>query len=109
MYIIWVSLEALIQFVNGVLWRDNAIIWPGSTIYCDITTRFSWGAAHGLLAASLVINRRLYKIATTTSVSVTRASKRRAIMADLAIGLSIPIIHIAISESQHPFLSRVKG
>ncbi len=61
-------------------------------------TRFTWGASHGVLAASLVINRRLYKIATTSSVSITRAEKRRTILVDMAIGLSIPIIHIILRE-----------
>ncbi|KAJ3557346.1 hypothetical protein NM688_g1519 [Phlebia brevispora] len=94
LYIAWVGPQCLIQFINGVLWRDNAINW--APVWCDITVRYTWGASHGLLAASLVINRRLYKIATTSSVSITRSEKRRTILVDLAIGLSIPILHIIL-------------
>ena len=63
-------------------------------------TRFNWAVPHGVLAASLVINRRLYKIATTTSVSITRWEKKRMIWIDLAIGLFPPIMHVALSECQ---------
>lgn len=58
--------------------------------------RIQFAAPHGILAASLVINRRLYKIASTSSVSSSRAEKRRVIMIDLALGLSIPILTIAL-------------
>ena len=61
--------------------------------------RYSWAFGHGVLAASLVINRRLYKIATTTSVSITRAERRRMIYVDLAIGLVPPLIHEILRES----------
>ena len=57
-----------------------------------------YAAPHGILAASLVINRRLYKIASTSSVSITVADRRRAIYIDLAIGLGIPISSIALCK-----------
>ena len=53
---------------------------------------------HAILAASLVINRRLYKIASTSSVSTSRAERRRAILIDLAIGMGIPIATMIISK-----------
>ena len=36
LYIFWISLSCIIQFVNGIIWRDNAILWPGTTVWCDI-------------------------------------------------------------------------
>ena len=69
-------------------------------------SRIIWAEGHGILAASLVINRRLYKIASTSSVSITRAQRMRAIYIDLAIGLGIPILAMILSESTD-FLSPV--
>ncbi|THH02030.1 hypothetical protein EW026_g757 [Hermanssonia centrifuga] len=94
LYIGWTAATCLINFVNGVIWRDNAINW--APVWCDITIRITWGASQGILAASLVINRRLFKIASTSSVSITRAEKRRAILSDLGIGLGIPVLHMIL-------------
>lgn len=52
-------------------------------------------SAFGIVSASLVINRRLYKIATTSTVSITRADRRRNFIIDLAIGLGIPVLMVA--------------
>lgn len=53
---------------------------------------------HAILAASLVINRRLFKIASTSAVSINRAERRRAILIDLLIGLGIPTITMVLSK-----------
>ena len=50
-------------------------------------------------AASLCINRRLYKIATIKSVTVTASEKRRAVMIDLLIGIGLPILQMITGES----------
>jgi pheromone a factor receptor len=50
------------------------------------------GIAVSIPAASLCINCRVYKIASCSSVSVSKAEKRRAVLVDLAIGLGISII-----------------
>lgn len=50
----------------------------------------------GVSCASLVINRRLYCIASVNTVSIRREEKRRNILIDLAIGLGIPIIGVAL-------------
>ncbi|KAJ7858586.1 hypothetical protein B0H13DRAFT_1640411, partial [Mycena leptocephala] len=44
--------------------------------------------------ASLCINRQLYKIASCSSVSASKAEKRRAVLVDLAIGPGISIIQM---------------
>lgn len=49
-------------------------------------------------AASLCINRRLYKIATIKTVTVTTSEKRRAVMIDLLIGIGIPILQMIARE-----------
>jgi pheromone a factor receptor len=62
----------------------------------EIATRFDIGLPVGLLAALLVVNRRLFKIASRTTTSSTRTEKRRALFIDLAIGLGIPLLQMAL-------------
>ncbi|KAJ7827735.1 pheromone A receptor-domain-containing protein, partial [Mycena leptocephala] len=52
--------------------------------------------AMAIPVASLCINRRLYKIASCSSVSVSKAEKRRAVLVDLTIGLGIPLIQMSL-------------
>ncbi|KAH9943675.1 pheromone A receptor-domain-containing protein, partial [Amylocystis lapponica] len=70
-YMIWASLACLNQFVNSVVWANNAL--NPAPIWCDISTRIIIGASVGLPAASLCINRRLYNIARVQTVMVTAA------------------------------------
>ncbi|KAH8984400.1 STE3-domain-containing protein [Lactarius deliciosus] len=88
----WVGLGCLIQCINSIVWNGNMII--RIRVYCDIVTRFQIGLNVAISACSLCINRRLYKIATTKAVMVTRSEKRRAVITDLLIGLGIPILQI---------------
>ncbi|OSD03764.1 pheromone receptor [Trametes coccinea BRFM310] len=94
LYIFWIGTQSLFQFINVMVWRDNAINW--APVWCDITTHFTIGSSIGVCCASLVINRRLYHIANISTVSISRADKRRNIITDLAIGLGIPILAIAL-------------
>lgn len=94
MYMIWTATGLLIHFVNSVVWRKDAINW--APVWCDISTRIQTGVAVAIPACSLCINRRLYHIASVRTVTVTRAEKRRAILVDLAIGVGIPVIQMAL-------------
>ncbi|OBZ74837.1 Pheromone B alpha 3 receptor [Grifola frondosa] len=94
LYIFFVGTECLIKFINTVVWRNNAINW--APVYCDITTRFRLAVSIGVCTASLIINRRLYKIATVSSVSISRSDKRRAVLVDCAIGLGIPALAVIL-------------
>lgn len=60
-----------------------------------------------ITACSLCINRRLYKIATKTTVMVTPAEKRRAIIVDLLIGFGIPILQSALRACTNFIPSRL--
>ena len=106
---VWTGLACLNQFINSVVWTGNAINW--APVWCDIcesqfldtiyvsnnasqptATKFIVGVSIGIPAASLCINRRLYRIACIRVVAATKADKRRAILVDLAIGLGLPIL-----------------
>ncbi|KAI9509913.1 pheromone A receptor-domain-containing protein [Russula earlei] len=47
-------------------------------------------------AAVLVINHRLFRIASANAILTTRAEKRRAICVDLAIGLGVPFLQMIL-------------
>jgi hypothetical protein len=65
----------------------------------QLATRFIIGVSIALPATLFVINHRLYKIATRSVTYMTAAEKRRDVYFDLAIGLGIPIIHMAMRAS----------
>nr|BDD37078.1 pheromone receptor [Rhizopogon roseolus] len=99
LYMIWTGLACLIQFINSIVWRSNVTNW--APVWCDIcrhflSSKFMIGASVALPACSLCINRRLYHIASVSSVTKTRAQKRRDIMTDLAIGLGIPVLEMIL-------------
>lgn len=108
---IWTGLSCLIQFINSIVWRANVINW--APVWCDIcqnfplvlvakthvyfvAAKFMIGSSVAIPACSLCINRRLYHIASVSSVTKTRAQKRRDIMTDLAIGVGIPVLEMIL-------------
>ncbi|THU83830.1 pheromone receptor Rcb3 B45 [Dendrothele bispora CBS 962.96] len=93
-FIFWTSLACLNQFVNSIVWHNNAL--NPAPVWCDISTRIMLGATVGIPASSLCINRRLYRIATIQSVGTTQAEKRRAVLIDCLICLLFPMIFIAL-------------
>ena len=78
------------------VWRDSVIVWV--PVWCDIVTRFRLASSIGICTASLIINRRLYKIATISTVSMTHSDKKRMIYVDLAIGLIPSILNVALCK-----------
>nr|AAQ96346.1 pheromone receptor Rcb3 B43 [Coprinopsis cinerea] len=94
LYMIWTAIGCLNLFINSLIWHGNAIDW--APVWCDISTRLVVGISVAIPAASLCINRRLYKIASCQTASISRAHKRRAVMVDLAIGLGIPFLQMPL-------------
>jgi pheromone a factor receptor len=120
LFMAWAGLGCLNAFINSVVWNSSvanvAPVWcdicllhfvlsvPSAvTDSCDfalvIASRFMIGLNVGLPAALLVINRRLYKIASRTATISTKDDKRRANYVDLAIGLSIPFLQMVLGGS----------
>ncbi|KAJ7643057.1 pheromone receptor [Mycena polygramma] len=94
LFMIWTSLSCFIGFVNSLVWANT--IDDVAPVWCDISTRLIVGIAVAIPAASLCINRRLYKIASSSTVSISKAEKRRAVLVDLAIGLGIPFVQMPL-------------
>jgi pheromone a factor receptor len=101
MYMFWVGLGCLVQCINAILWNNNMII--KATVYCDIVVHIQAALNIAIPVCSLCINRRLYKIATTTTVMVTPAEKRRAIIVDLLIGMGIPCLQMVTQYVVSPY------
>ncbi|KAI0799790.1 pheromone A receptor-domain-containing protein [Irpex lacteus] len=93
-FMVWTSVGSLICAVNSIIWHGN--LENPAPVWCDICTKFIMGACVGIPASSLCINRRLYKIASIRTVSVTLAEKRHAMQVDVAISLGIPVLVMAL-------------
>ncbi|KAF9459379.1 pheromone receptor [Collybia nuda] len=95
LYMLWTAIACLNQFINSIVWDGNVI--NHAPIWCDISIRIILGASMAIPAASLCINRRLYRISRLTTVKITKAEKLRDIGVDLAIALGVPILFIILS------------
>ncbi|OSD03755.1 B mating type pheromone receptor [Trametes coccinea BRFM310] len=94
MYMLWASLASLVEFVDSIVW--NGSLKDAAPVWCDISTKFLIGAGVGIPASSLCIARRLYKITSVSTVSVTRKEKLRSVYIDVAIAIGIPVIVMAL-------------
>ncbi|KAG8858707.1 a-factor receptor [Tulasnella sp. 330] len=90
LYITWTFIGCLIYTTNSILWYGN--LQEHSMFWCDLTTKIQIGFSVGLPAASLLINRRLYKISTVQQVHISKSDSRKELCLELAIGLGIPVI-----------------
>jgi pheromone a factor receptor len=59
------------------------------------------GLSVAIPTASLCINRRLYFVATQLSVTKSKAEKRREVFVDLAMGIGIPVLEMALRMFIH--------
>ncbi|KAF9458255.1 pheromone A receptor-domain-containing protein [Collybia nuda] len=94
LYMLWTAAGCLNQFINSVVWNGNTRDAPG---WCDISVRIIIGASTAIPAASLCINRRLYRISHLQTAKISDAEKRRGVIIEFAIALGLPIFFIVIS------------
>jgi pheromone a factor receptor len=92
MYMIWTALACLVHFVDSIVWSGNAINW--APVWCDIAVRIKVAVAVAWPACGLCIIRRLYYIASPTTVTTTRTEKRREMIVDLLITIGIPVLQM---------------
>ena len=87
----------------SVFFFSSALSSMGSPNYI-IASRFNLGVSIAIPAVVLGINRRLYLLASPTSVIPSEQAKRREIMIDIAIGVGLPIIVIILCSSCYCYL-----
>ncbi|KAI0632782.1 STE3-domain-containing protein [Trametes polyzona] len=93
-YMLWAALASLVEFVDSIVW--NGSLKDVAPVWCDISTKFLIGAGVGIPASSLCIARRLYKITSVRTVSVTKKEKLRNVYIDVAISIGVPVIVMAL-------------
>nr|CAA71963.1 pheromone receptor [Coprinopsis cinerea] len=89
-FMIWTGLACLNGFINSLVWKGNSE--NPAPVWCDISSKLIIGVSIGIPAATLCISRRLYALTSVSTVSVTRADKRRMVIVDLCISFGIPAI-----------------
>ncbi|KAI0271185.1 pheromone A receptor-domain-containing protein [Russula aff. rugulosa BPL654] len=94
LFMIWTGLGCLLQCINSIVWNKNMI--NRVPVYCDISTHIQIGLNVAVPAASLCINRQLYRAATMKTAGITDEEKRRNLIYDLLIGVGIPILQMAV-------------
>ncbi|EIW83418.1 putative fungal pheromone GPCR STE3-type [Coniophora puteana RWD-64-598 SS2] len=94
MYMIWVSLACFVQFVNSIAWNGTTANF--APVWCDISSRFVIATSVAIPASSLCITRRLYLLTTSKTLTRRWADRRRELYIDLAIGVGLPLLVIAL-------------
>ncbi|EGF98614.1 uncharacterized protein MELLADRAFT_73569 [Melampsora larici-populina 98AG31] len=87
---IWVVLLNTFGFVNGVIWRSDAI--NRSPIFCDISMRIFMVGPMGLLMANLCIIRYLSSVVTPNRVVDGKSDKRKRLFLDYLLCLGFPLV-----------------
>lgn len=94
-YMMWTALACLNQFINSVVWANDAM--NRAPVFCDISIRITIAASFGIPASALCIVRRLYIIASVRSASVSVSEKRKAMIVDAMIAVLFPLVLTALS------------
>nr|AWT57989.1 Pheromone receptor [Lentinula edodes] len=96
-FMAWVGCFCLVLFINSLIWADNAI--NSIPVWCDISSQIILGAGVGIPASTLCISRRLYRIISTQTVSITRDDVHLAV----AVGLPVLVLILHIIVQPHRF------
>ncbi|KAF8798449.1 fungal pheromone STE3G-protein-coupled receptor [Phlegmacium glaucopus] len=101
----WVGISCLSLGINSIIWNHNTVNW--APVWCDISSRINIGISVAIPAINLCINRRLYLLASPTSLLPSEADMRREVVIDLAIGIGLPIIIIILSFLSQGYRFRI--
>ena len=107
--------------INSIIWNHNTVDWAPA--WCDISqffscftinlnddftgaylviaTKFNFGISIAIPAVVLCINRRLYLLASPTTIVPSQADRNREVIIDLVIGIGLPIIIMALGVSSN--------
>ncbi|KZV72479.1 fungal pheromone STE3G-protein-coupled receptor [Peniophora sp. CONT] len=84
----WIFLENLVNGIDSIIWSDNTDMKLG--VYCDIVSRLQMFCFVVKPACTLIITRRLYRIANLRSVESYHG--RWDILSEWILGLVIPAL-----------------
>ncbi|KAI0792019.1 GPCR fungal pheromone mating factor [Abortiporus biennis] len=96
LYIFWSVVLNLLLFVNFNVWRGN--VENSAPVWCDIAVRLAFAGQLGTISAAIVIARRVSIIVrgALSFDSMGASNRRRDMIIDLAIGLSVPVAQMII-------------
>ncbi|EGU11457.1 Pheromone receptor mating-type A2 [Rhodotorula toruloides ATCC 204091] len=97
---VWVVIANLNEFVNAVVWFDNAA--DRAPVWCDISVKLSLGEQVGRLAAVFCIARFLADIVSPRATAMTRQDRRRRAIFDYSISFGVPILVMACHVIYQP-------
>ncbi|KZV67690.1 STE3-domain-containing protein [Peniophora sp. CONT] len=86
----WLFLENLTFAVDSVIWADNADI--KYSVYCDIASRLQTICYIVKPAATLIMTRRLYMIASFRNMDMRATLKRTDLAVEWFLGLGLPLL-----------------
>ncbi|GAA6041905.1 hypothetical protein JCM8097_000214 [Rhodosporidiobolus ruineniae] len=89
----WVVLLNLREFVNCVVWYNDAI--NRSPIFCDISIKISIGGQVGRLAAVYCIARFLADVVSPRATAIMRQDRRRRAIHDYFVSIGVPVLIMA--------------
>lgn len=117
LFLAWIGLDCIFLGINSIIWDHNTVNW--APVWCDIcqfffrlkqwlwtsqgaytiAARITLGVSVALPASILCINRRLYLLASPSSLLFSQADKRRELMIDLVIGIGLPVLEMTLGLS----------
>ncbi|KAG8806038.1 a-factor receptor [Serendipita sp. 399] len=75
LFICWLLAAELIFFINSFIWKGN--VNDPIPYYCDVTVAIIGVTSHGLTAATICINRQLYRLAKAQAVIISKSQGHR--------------------------------
>lgn len=85
---IWVILLNACAFINGVLWKDDAM--DRAPVFCDVAAKLNLVGPVGLLISNWCIIRYLAKILTANKSLECREASKKRVMRDYLLSFGIP-------------------
>ncbi|KAF8463641.1 pheromone a factor receptor, partial [Kalaharituber pfeilii] len=102
--IAWIMLMNLCNFINAFIWGGSNVFttWDGR-VFCDIQVKLIIAASAGKMGAAAAVTRNLANIMRDDlPVTQTRTAKRRALIQDLALCLTVPVWMMAVHYFVQP-------
>nr|UWL63634.1 STE3.4 [Melampsora pruinosae] len=87
---VWVILLNACAFMNGMLWKDDAI--DRAPVFCDLTAKLNLVGPVGLLISNWCIIQYLAKILTVSKSLECRKGSKKRVIRDYLLSFGIPAV-----------------
>ncbi|KAE8258677.1 hypothetical protein A4X13_0g1523 [Tilletia indica] len=90
----WLIISVACLTINSFIWWNDTEI--RCQIWCDISTKITFGAFMGLPCSSVCILRQLEEIGSTRRVRSTAKDRKHQLYFDLGVGVGIPLVYMIL-------------